>query len=161
MCWQNVAWAITHQIKVSHGLTIYWARGNCNNVERLSLQFSKWAGWSRREGNCMQQIQIGFQAIANVLETREKWLQVCFHSSIGIKVKQSQMEGDWHQGLPEPMAFFDYFPSCSPSCPLQRVKQFLSQVDCQLCQLLKVNSWNSSKAAGSSWISSVSAIWPV
>ena len=35
----------------------------------------------------MQQIQIGFQAIANVLETREKWLQVCFHSSIGLKVK--------------------------------------------------------------------------
>ena len=35
----------------------------------------------------MQQIQIEFQAIANVLETREKWLQVCFHSSIGLKVK--------------------------------------------------------------------------
>ena len=70
---------------------------------------SEQAGWSRREGNCMQQIQIGFQAIANVLETREKWLQVCFHSSIGIKVKQSQMEGDWHQELPKPVAFVSIF----------------------------------------------------
>ena len=36
-----------NQIKVSHGLTIYWARElamqcNCNNVERLSGHFSKW-----------------------------------------------------------------------------------------------------------------------
>ena len=98
-----VLWAITHQIKVTHGLTVYWAGEQCNwnKVERLPfLKVNGKPIMHEREMTCTEQLILKCRS-SELEHGRKKPFD--WHRRQDSKTEREGFEHQW-------------FPNLSPAC---------------------------------------------